>query len=445
MKSNLPPQSRSLLCACVLGLCTVTACGSDDSPGKESPNLEGAPRLSTKVLDAEFWPSYPTDFQFLPGTQELLVLDKAGTVLHYALSEAEPPTLALLGKFVIPEVHAPLDCGLISIALDPGFANNHYFYLGYCTSGTASGVYRYEFKRDDYAAISATRREILNVEDPQATRPWHNVGWLDFAPSAEGNEQPLYVLFGDKVRDENAQETGNLLGAVARILPDRSDGGGHLPAPGNPGETDEAIHPASYAWGLRSPWRGGFDQYGHVVIGDVGLFNFEEVDVLDAPGRNFGWPEAEGPCVPRAAGEDDSDDEAVGSARCEELRDPASYFSHDSSDPFVKADPDATSATTRVVWVSSTYRGGEGDPYGGRMDDRLLFGDACTGFARSLKLRESGEAESDEPAGHLGPVSSVRQSSDGYLYGLRMAACTSEEDGQGAFVRIVPVGGTAAE
>src|SRR5690606_7782059 len=134
-----------------------------------------------------------------------------------------------------------------------------------------------------------------------ATRPWHNVGWMDFAPSAEGDEQPLYVLFGDKVRGETAQDTSTLLGAVARILPDRGEKGGYLSAKGNPGETDGAIHPASYAWGLRSPWRGGFDQHGRVVIGDVGLFDYEEVDVLDAPGANFGWPEAEGPCVPLAA------------------------------------------------------------------------------------------------------------------------------------------------
>ncbi len=428
--TDLTPKTLCLVC-----LFGITACGSDD-PVQPEPEPEGPPKLTAEALAAESWPAYPTDFQFLPGTRELLVLDKAGKVLHYELSEADPPALSLLGKFDVPEVHAPLDCGLISIALDPDFTSNHYFYLGYCTSGTASGVYRYEFDDQDYVVIPDTRTEVLSVEDPMATRPWHNVGWMGFAPQPEHNQRPLYVLFGDKVRDENAQDTSSLLGAVARIVPDTSDSGGYAAATGNPGETNEAVHAASYAWGLRSPWRGGFDQFGHVVIGDVGLFDFEEVNVVDTAGRNFGWADAEGPCVPIS--KDSEGEETGGSPRCDEFKDPTTYFTHESGDRFVKQDPDATSALHRVVWVSSTYVGGERDPYDGAMDDRLLFGDSCTGFARTLEVDAAGTAVSDEAAGHFGAISSVRQFSDGYLYALRMAACTSEEEGAGAFVRVAP-------
>ncbi|MGE0328615.1 MAG: sorbosone dehydrogenase family protein [Polyangiaceae bacterium] len=430
MLTNLTPKNL-----CALSLFAFVACSSEDVAKKKAAPQEGPPQLSAQVLKAASWPDYPTDFQFLPGTRQLLVLNKAGTVLHYELSDEAIPSLELRGQFSIPEVVAPLDCGLISIALDPAFDENHYFYLGYCTSGTASGVYRYEFDPKDYAAIPSTRHEVLNVEDPLATRPWHNVGWIGFAPQKEGDERPLYALFGDKVRDENAQDTRNLLGAVARIIP--QDGTApYRPAAGNPGETDRTIHEAAYAWGLRSPWRGGFDQYGHVVIGDVGLFDFEEVNVIDAPGRNFGWAESEGPCSETSEQEDEKRAQEGGS-RCAEFRDPATYFTHDSGDAFVEQDDQATSATTRVVWVSSAYAGGEDDPYAGRMNDRVLFGDACTGFTRSLLLSESGAAEQNDPAGHLGAISSVRQFSDGYLYALRMADCTSEQTGKGAFVRLV--------
>ncbi|MCB9588154.1 MAG: PQQ-dependent sugar dehydrogenase [Polyangiaceae bacterium] len=431
MTTDLTPKKLA-----ILSLLALTACSDGGGANeKPEPQPEGPVKLLAQELVAPDWPDYPTDFEFLPATHELLVLDKAGSVLHYALSDEGTPGLTLLGQFSIPEVVAPLDCGLISITLDPKFSENHYFYLGYCTSETASGVYRYEFTSEDYSAIAKTRAEILSVDDPLATRPWHNVGWIGFAPQKEGDERPLYAFFGDKVRDENGQNTNNLLGTVARIIPQ----GGmepYRPAAGNPAETNSGVHAAAYAWGLRSPWRGGFDQFGHVVIGDVGLFDFEEVNVASSPGLNFGWAEAEGPCVPSSETTED-DDEEVGSDRCNEFRDPATYFSHDSGDAFVKEDPEATSASTRVVWVSSAYRREGNDPYGGQMNDRVLFGDTCTGFARSLLLDADGATEKNDAAGHLGAISSVRQFTDGYLYALRMADCTSEQTGKGAFVRLV--------
>lgn len=172
------------------------------------------------------------------------------------------------------------------------------------------------------------------------------------------------------------------------------------------------------------------------MVGDVGLYDFEEVNVVSKPGMNFGWADVEGPCVPQSEADGAG---GSGSARCDEFQDPTTYFTHDSDDAFVLADPEATAALHRVVWVSSTYQGGgEVDPYVGALDDKLLFGDSCTGFARMLEVDQDGAAVTDSPIGHLGPISSVRQHGDGYLYALRMAGCTSEETGTGAFVRLTP-------
>jgi glucose/arabinose dehydrogenase len=70
----------------------------------------------------------------------------------------------------------------------------------------------------------------------------------------------------------------------------------YLIPPDNPFLGQAGAAPEVWAYGLRNPFRFSFGPAGHLVIGDVGGSQREEVDVL-APGQkglNFGWPCREG-------------------------------------------------------------------------------------------------------------------------------------------------------
>jgi glucose/arabinose dehydrogenase len=63
-----------------------------------------------------------------------------------------------------------------------------------------------------------------------------------------------------------------------------------------------------YARGFRNPFRFSIDRpTGRIFVGDEGLQQRDEVDLIDAPGQWFGWPfwegtltHSPGPCMPPA-------------------------------------------------------------------------------------------------------------------------------------------------
>src|SRR5690606_34850827 len=139
------------------------------------------------------------------------------------------------------------DCGAISLALDNDFTENKLFYLAKCTSQQASGVYRYTFDADDYDSIADTEALVIEASEPASRRAWHNVGSLNM--DAKGN---LWVPFGDKTIEANGQSRDDNLGALLRIVPNRTDPeGGYTPASDNPFIDDADASPDVYAYGMR--------------------------------------------------------------------------------------------------------------------------------------------------------------------------------------------------
>lgn len=89
-----------------------------------------------------------------------------------------------------------------------------------------------------------------------------------------------------------AQDLDSLAGKILRVGP---DGRG---LPDNPfwnGDPD-AARSKVWAYGLRNPFRVSLDpRTGALLVGDVGLDTWEEVDLVERPGANLGWPCYEGP------------------------------------------------------------------------------------------------------------------------------------------------------
>lgn len=360
-----------------------------------------------------------TGLLFLPDAQGLLVWEKSGRVVHY--QQDSDDVLTRLGELRIRDVEQESDCGLISIALDPQWQDNHFLYAGHCVSRFASAVTRYRFDpaEGDYDAVPDSARTVIEFGDRRANRAWHNVGALGFF---DDPEHSMWILTGDKRRSVNAQDTSTNLGGILRIIPNRSDEGGYEPHPDNPfggpgSDPELQSSPDLYAWGLRSPWRGVLDAQGRIWIGDVGE-EHEEVNLASGPGQNFGWADSDGPCDRKQQS-------------CAGLSDPVVSWGRSSEHRYIYEDGAARATWARVVWVGAPYQAHPNDPYRGILDDAVLFSDMCIGFVRALAVDEQGEVVRDEQLGHLVGISGAAQAEDGQLYVTSYGDCTSDSFGVG--------------
>ncbi|MEK7794536.1 MAG: PQQ-dependent sugar dehydrogenase [Candidatus Hydrogenedentota bacterium] len=185
------------------------------------------------------------------------------------------------------------EIGLYSIAFHPDYDVNGFFYVFYYNNDDVTVVERYEVTADPNLADPDSATEILRVTQPETN---HNGGQLAFGP----NDGYLYIGFGDgggqNDPSQNGQDLSTRLGKLLRIDVD-SEFPFAIP-PDNPFVGVAGADPAIWAYGLRNPWRFSFDAAtGDLYIGDVGQFDFEEIDFQPASslgGENYGWSIAEG-------------------------------------------------------------------------------------------------------------------------------------------------------
>ena len=183
--------------------------------------------------------------------------------------------------------------GLLGLAFDPEFIDNHYFYVYYSASGPRRSVIsRFEIDpSDSQQADPASELGILEVTQPFSN---HNGGQIAFGPDGF-----LYVGLGDGGSGGdpmgNGQNIATLLGSILRI--DVSGATPDLPysvPADNPFATDTGARREIWAYGFRNPWRFSFDRdTAQLWAGDVGQSSLEEVDLV-VKGGNYGWNTLEG-------------------------------------------------------------------------------------------------------------------------------------------------------
>lgn len=201
--------------------------------------------------------------------------------------------------------------GLLGMAFDPGFADPsspgyRRFFVNYINPSsdaaqrdTVIASYR---ATSDLVADPTSRVEILRVDQPTG-RSNHEAGWIGFKP---GDPNHLYIATGDggsaNDPDNHAQNLGVLLGKMLRVDINRDDFADPslnygIPAD-NPFVGTAGARGEIFAYGLRNPFRNGFDSAtGNLWIADVGQSSREEVNFIDAAspgGQNFGWRVREG-------------------------------------------------------------------------------------------------------------------------------------------------------
>jgi PKD repeat protein/glucose/arabinose dehydrogenase len=245
------------------------------------------------------------------------------------------------------------DHGLLGFALDPQFLQNGRIYLMYLVDrhhlqffGTPEydpgandhfkasiiRITRYSAIGPDFTTVDAQSRFVLLGESASTGAPVthesHSSGTLLFGEDgtllaslgdgasysgldAGGSAQSWWAqaLDDGMMRPEEnvgafrAQMVNSFSGKVLRLDPTTGDG-----VPSNPWfDAADPRAPRSRVWamGLRNPYRmtlrpgtGSPDpsvgRPGTLIIGDVGWVSWEEINVCDRGGLNFGWPLFEG-------------------------------------------------------------------------------------------------------------------------------------------------------
>ena len=189
--------------------------------------------------------------------------------------------------------------GLLSMAFDPLYRFNGYFYVYYTSQPNGDIVVERYRNGQRYAGIpepdvaNPTPTAVITIPHPGASN--HNGGLVAFGPDGM-----LYLGTGDGGGggdpSGNGQNLNVLLGKLLRLdvraLPYTIPSGN--PYIGQAGRRGEI-----WASGLRNPWRFAFDSTASpptIHIADVGQNRYEEVHVAlaSAAGLNYGWNRMEG-------------------------------------------------------------------------------------------------------------------------------------------------------
>jgi glucose/arabinose dehydrogenase len=280
--------------------------------------------------------------------------------------------------------------GLLGIAMDPNYSENHYIYLYYTYNNfleTNNKVVRYI---ESNLTLSEDKVIIENIPGG----PFHDGGRIKFGPDGK-----LYITTGDAGNAELSQDKNSVAGKILRINSD-----GSIP------KDNPVSNSPIYSYGHRNPQGLDWDESGNLVATEHGPSGWhgvahDEINVI-VPGKNYGWPDI------------------IGSETMEGLVTPIFNTGDDT-------------------WAPSGAEFYDGDKipqWSGKFFVATLRGNHLHMFDFDL---EKNKVISDQKLfeGDFGRLRDVTTGPDGYLYVL-----TSNQDGRGApeinddrILRIVPL------
>jgi len=262
---------RCALAALVTFALAATACARPALPeaaaARDVPTKSGATlRIETFVAGLEV----PWSMAFT-SAERLLVTERPGRVRVVLRGILDPKPI-----YVVPDVEAKGESGLMGLALAPDYATSRMVYLAYAYDAPRGTAVRIVRLHDDGDAFS--QRKVLIEGIPAAQ--YHAGCRLRFGPDGK-----LYATTGDATDREIAQDLKSFGGKTLRLNPDGSVPDDN-PFPGSPVFSYGHRNSQGLDWDPRS---GLQVQTEHGPSGFDGPGGGDEVNIVEA-GKNYGWP-----------------------------------------------------------------------------------------------------------------------------------------------------------
>lgn len=260
--------------ALLLAACTGQDPGTVEDPGAatKAPDSDGAPVTEFDAVEHDRFDS-PWAMEFLPGTEELLITERIGTLQLRDQDSGEVRQVS-----GTPEVVADGQGGMHDVVAGPGFEQDRTIYLS-CVreaGGGSQGVVGRA--RLDLQQASLEDLEVIWEQDPA---PGHG----HFSLRMVIADNRLYVTSGDRQELQPAQDMGTNLGTIVRLTLDGE------PAPGNPFADEGGVAAEFWTVGHRNPLGIATDSEGNLWSSEMGPEGGDELNLI-VPGANYGWPEA---------------------------------------------------------------------------------------------------------------------------------------------------------
>jgi putative heme-binding domain-containing protein len=299
---------------------TVTSAAGPQQKAAERPKAVRVPWTTSRVIGS---PEPPPPFKVVrafpnmkfehplliarsPGDNRLYVGEQAGVLYSFVDKPDAKAELFFDLRKEIKTVQQLKDAkeveAVYGLVFHPDYEKNRQCFVCYTLRSKnprqpnlpdGSRVSRFTVTKTDPPRIDPSSEEIILT----FLQGGHNGGDLHF-----GNDGLLYISTGDAA-DPNppdplntGQDISDLLSSILRIDVDHKDEGKNYAVPkDNPFVGMKDARPEVWAYGLRNPWRMGFDrQTGELFVGDVGWELWEMVHRIQK-GGNYGWSAMEGP------------------------------------------------------------------------------------------------------------------------------------------------------
>jgi putative heme-binding domain-containing protein len=237
----------------------------------------------------------PLDVTTIPGTNRLVVAEHHARIFSFPNDDAcaQPDLFADMKQFD-PEA---AEC--FSITFHPRFAENRFAFVWinldtHQKPNRENGTHIVRFRVTDEPVPK------LDLGSGEVIFTWlsggHNGGCLRFGPDGM-----LYFGAGDSATPDppdplaTGQDISDVMSSILRIDVDHPDPGKRYGIPkDNPFVTTPGARGEIWAYGLRNPWRMGFDpKNGDLFVGDVGWELWEMIYRIQR-GGNYGWSITEG-------------------------------------------------------------------------------------------------------------------------------------------------------
>lgn len=235
------------------------------SASPDAPPAKGSVKVERTVTTGL---KSPWGLAALPGGDLLVSSRDTGEILRV---DGESGKKTELGA--VPGVAPGGEGGLLGIAVPPGDASMVYAYL---TTESDNRIVRmlYDEKKEPGNQLGAPDTLLKGIPKGQI----HNGGRIAFGP-----DKMLYAGTGEAGEGSPSQDEDSLGGKILRMTPE-----GEPPGRGNP-KSDSVV----YSYGHRNVQGLAWDKDERLWASEFGQDTWDELNLI-RPGKNYGWPEAEG-------------------------------------------------------------------------------------------------------------------------------------------------------